>query len=302
MALDSQAPRENFVRITARHPEQINLALASLYIAAEDAGDVDVCRYMGILSGIAERLRYQNWKRRSLYGAVYAINDLLFDKMGFQGNPRDYYDIRNSHFNEVLDRKLGIPITLSVLYIEVAKRLGIKLRGANMSGHFLVIAGHGASLIYIDPFREGRIYSRWECLQATRRDGALQPNDPKALDRLQRAYLPEASNKAILARMLNNIKLIHTRCGDMERAVTAAERIQILLPGNWRNMGDIAQLQGRSGNVRNAYRALAQMVRLMPSDVDTTLQIDALETLRPIAESGEKIDPEEIYQIPFFRI
>lgn len=295
-------PRQNFIRAVSRPTDNINLPLAALYIAAEEDPDIDVTLYMGKLSHIAQQLRAQLSERDSIYSAIYAINDILFQRFRFRGNTGNYYDIRNSYLHQVLDRKTGIPITLSIIYIEVARRAGIALSGVNMSGHFILSAGKDASLIYIDPFRKGRIYTRWEALQAMRRDGGLQPNESVKLDRLQRVFLPHADKRAILARLLNNMKIIHTAQGKLEAAISAAERVQILMPRNWRNVGDIAQLQAKSGNARDAYRNLSLMVQLMPADVDPSMHLDALELLKPLAESDQYIDPKKIHQIPFFRI
>ena len=127
-------PRANFVRSVSRHSEQINLALSCLYIAEESCPDLDVPAYMGKISEISERIRQRSQVRNSLFDALYALNDLMFKELGFSGNAGNYYDIKNSLLNEVLDRRLGIPITLSILYMEIGRRVGIQLTGVNMSG------------------------------------------------------------------------------------------------------------------------------------------------------------------------
>ena len=302
MGTPSLGPRQSFARVVTRPSSQINLALASLYVAAEENPSLDVVGYMGKLSRIAEHVRPRLSNRHSLYDTIYAVNDLLFKEIGFNGNSGNYYDIRNSHLNEVLDRKLGIPITVSIIFMEVAKRVGVEFEGVNMAGHFMVATGRGPSLIFVDPFNKGRLYTRWECLRLQRRDGSAPPHDSSALDRLERTHLPRADNRLILARLLNNMKIIHTESGDLGKAIASAERIQILMPRNWRNIGDIAQLQGKSGKAKDAYDTLSQMVQLMPPDVDPSLQLDALELLKPLAESDEEVNPEQIHEIPFFRI
>ncbi len=293
--------RLNFVRSVTRNSEQINLALSCLYIAAESDRGVDVTSYMGRISEIAESLRESHPVRRSLFDSLYAINDYLFDQLGFRGNVGNYYDIRNSLLSEVLDRKTGIPITLAIVYMEVGKRIGVPLEGVNMSGHFLLSAGEGESLVFVDPFRNGRIYSRWECLKLLSGD-VDPPNSPKKLDKLESALLPRADNKMILARVLNNMKMIHTHAGDYPEAIAAAERIAYVMPWNWRNIGDIAHLHGRSGQARDAYEMLTRMVQMMPPHEDVTLQLDSLQRLKPLAEIDGFVDPEKIHQIPFFRI
>ncbi len=302
MGTPSLDPRQSFARVVSRPPSNINLVLAALYVAAEDTPSLDVVAYMGRLSDISKNLRPRISNRHSLYDTIYAINDLLFKEIGFSGNSGNYYDIRNSHLNQVLDRKLGIPITLSIIYMEVARRVGVEFEGVNVAGHFMVATGRGPSLIFVDPFSRGRLYTRWECLRLQRRDGGTLSHDPITLERLERTYLPRADNRLILARLLNNMKIIHTKTGHLGKAIASAERIQILMPRNWRNIGDIAQLQGKSGRARDAYDTLSQMVQLMPPDIDPSLQLDALELLKPLAESNEEVDPEQIHEIPFFRI
>ncbi len=294
-------PRHNFVRSVSRPAGQINLALSCLFIASENAPNIDVPLYMGRISEITERIRQKVQNRYSFFDSLYSINELLFDELGFRGNVGNYYDIRNSLLNEVLERKLGIPITLAVLYMEVGRRVGVPLTGVNMSGHFLLSAGEGDSLIFVDPFRQGRFYSRWECLRLL--SGNPQPtSDPEELDRLERTYLPRADNKLVLARVLNNMKMIHTQVGDYTGAIADAERIHCLMPWNWRNVGDIAHLHGRSGRARDAYDMLTRMIQMMPPHEDVSLQLDSLEMLKPLAEIGGLVDPEKIHQIPFFRI
>ena len=294
-------PRENFVRSVSRPADQINLALSCLFIAAESDPDFDVPVYMGKISEITERIRQKVRNRYSFFDSLYSLNELLFDDMGFRGNVGNYYDIRNSLLHEVLDRKLGIPITLAIIYMEVGKRVGIPLTGVNMAGHFLLSAGEGDSRIFVDPFRKGRFYSRWECLRLLSGNGN-PPSDPAKLDRLEKTFLPQADNKVILARALNNMKMIHTQVGDYAGAIADAERIHCLMPWNWRNVGDIAHLHGRSGRARDAYDMLTQMIQMMPPHEDISLQLDSLEMLKPLAEIGGLVDPEKIHQIPFFRI
>ena len=294
-------PRENFVRSVSRPSAQINLALSCLYISAESNPNLDVPLYMGRISEITERIRQKVQSGMSLFDSLYTLNDLMFGELGMRGNAGNYYDIRNSLLNEVIDRKLGIPISLSILYMEVGNRIGISLSGVNMSGHFLLSAGEGDALVFVDPFRQGRIYSRWECLRLLSGVGD-PPHDTNKLDRLERTYLPKADSKLILARVLNNMKMIHTHTGEFEAAIADAERIHYLMPWNWRNVGDIAHLHGRSGHARDAYDMLSRMVQMMPPHEDVSLQLDSLEMLKPLAENDDFVDPQKIHEIPFFRI
>lgn len=294
-------PRENFVRSVSCPSAQVNLALSCFYISAESNPHLDVPLYMGRISEITERIRQKVQSRMSLFDSLYTLNDLMFGELGMRGNAGNYYDIRNSLLNEVIDRKLGIPISLSILYLEIARRIGLQLSGVNMSGHFLLSAGEGDALVFVDPFRQGRIYSRWECLRLLGGVGD-PPHDTNKLDQLERTYLPKADNKIILARVLNNMKMIHTQINEFGDAIADAERIHCLMPWNWRNVGDIAHLHGRSGHARDAYDMLWRMVQMMPPHEDVTLQLDSLEMLKPLADNDDFVDPQKIHEIPFFRI
>ncbi len=289
------------MRSVSRPANQINLALSCLFIAAERDPSIDIPLQMGRICETAERVRQRLPVRYSFFDALYSINDVLFVDYGFKGNIGNYYDIRNSLLNEVLERKLGIPITLSIIYMEVGRRIGVSLSGVNMSGHFLLSAGESDSLVFVDPFRHGRLYSRWECLKLI--SGNIDPpNDPDKLELLERTYLPRADNKVVLARVLNNMKMIHTQGEQYSEAIAAAERISLLMPRNWRNIGDIAHLYGRTGRAREAYEMLARMVKMMPPHEDVSLELDSLAMLKPLAEIDGIVDPQKIHQIPFFRI
>ena len=288
------------IRVAPIGPNQSGVVLP-LHRSRKHVPGLDVPLYMGRINEITERIRQKVQSQMSLFDSLYTLNDLMFDELGMRGNAGNYYDIRNSLLNEVLDRKLGIPISLSILYMEVGSRIGIPMSGVNMSGHFMLSAGEGDSLIYVDPFRHGRLYSRWECLRLLSGLGD-PPHDSNKLDGLERTYLPKADSKFILARVLNNMKMIHTQTSEFGAAIADAERIHYLMPWNWRNVGDIAHLYGRSGHARDAYDMLARMVQMMPPHEDVSLQLDSLEMLKPLAENYVFVDPEKIHEIPFFRI
>jgi regulator of sirC expression with transglutaminase-like and TPR domain len=150
------------------------------------------------------------------------VSHQLFAVEGFRGNDRDYYDPRNSYLHEVLERRVGIPITLSVVLMEVARRLGIELAGVSMPGHFLVrLAGEPAVLL--DPFDGGRLLSETEC--AVRFSAVQGPGAP-----FDRGYLEPVSTVAILARMLNNLRNIHLQRQD-SRNLEWVLALRSLLPG-----------------------------------------------------------------------
>jgi regulator of sirC expression with transglutaminase-like and TPR domain len=155
-----------------------------------------------------------------------ALNRYLFEELGFRGNARDYYDPRNSFLNEVLDRKLGIPITLAIVYVEVGRRIGLALHGVSFPGHFLAKCPARDGVIVLDPYAGGASLSLEDLQQRLRtlRGGAAPPAD------IARHMLAAAGKKEILARMLRNLKGIYLERRDLPRALAAADRVIMLEP------------------------------------------------------------------------
>jgi len=139
---------------------------------------------------------------------IHLVNDYLFVLKGFKGNTENYYDPDNSYFNKVLERRLGIPITLSVLYLLVGRRLALPLVGIGLPGHFIVQFQAPGQRIHLDPFRGGKILSLADCQQILKAQG-LEFN---------RKHLRPVSHRAILARVIANLIAIYTDRGDHRRA------------------------------------------------------------------------------------
>jgi regulator of sirC expression with transglutaminase-like and TPR domain len=158
--------------------------------------------------------------------SIVALNRYLFEELGFRGNAREYYDPRNSFLNEVLDRKLGIPITLAIVYIEVGRHIGLALHGVSFPGHFLVKCPARDGVIVLDPYAGGASLSLEDLQQRLRalRGGAAPPAD------LAQRMLAAAGKKDILARMLRNLKGVYLQRRDFPRALAAADRVVTLEP------------------------------------------------------------------------
>ncbi len=277
----SVPPREAFIREVSQPDEDIDLGAAALYLAAGHCPGLDVVAYQGRLAQLGQRVRAALPRRPNTYDAIHAANVVLFDEEGYSGNGEAFYDPRNSYLNDVIDRKLGIPITLSVLYMEVARRAGHRFRGIGMPSHFLVAAGQGPSEIFIDPFNRGGLLTRREAVaMALRgREAGLPERNPILVRRL----LPPVDKRMILRRLLNNLKLIHSKEKDSPRALTVAERIQLLEPADWRNLSDLARLQTEMGLFSEAAASLTAFIQRAPSGMDTRLAENALRQLRTLA-------------------
>ena len=207
--------RTRFAEIAALPDEEIDLAEAALVLAAEAVPELDVAAYLARIDELARELAGGNTGESSLRARVDSLNRELFEARGFHGSRDGYYDPRNSFLNEVLDRRTGIPISLCVLYVELARRLGLHAEGISFPGHFLAKIVDGQEEIVVDAF-EARVISDDEC--AVRLKLALGPRAEL------REALRAASRKEILVRMLANLKAIYTNESDWEAALGCCDR------------------------------------------------------------------------------
>lgn len=218
--------------------EDFPLDQAALLIGAWDYPERDLDAYREQLDSIASFVAPEVTRAAGGIGRARAISDCLFDRLGFCGNTGDYYDPRNSFLADVLDRRMGIPISLSVLYLEVARRIGVLAQGVNFPGHFLVRVAIEDAWLFLDPYAGGR---------------ALTPADLETLLRkttspdavLEPSVIAAASKRQILARMLVNLAGIYGRHGDLVRSLDVLERLAVLEPANPRIARDLAQLRER---------------------------------------------------------
>ena len=155
---------EQFVELARCHDDEIDLAAAAFLIAATEYPQLDIAHELGVLDSLSAGAAKRFSEEPEPLYCLNTLSEYLFDEVGFRGNPDDYYDPRNSFLNEVLSRRLGIPITLSLVCIEVGKRLDIPLLGVGMPGHFLLRHRDDESL-FIDPFHGGILLSEEECAQ-----------------------------------------------------------------------------------------------------------------------------------------
>jgi regulator of sirC expression with transglutaminase-like and TPR domain len=187
----------------ANEDASIDLASAALAIARTEYPLLDAHYYVARLRSLADRVRGRMRSNPTAREVIALVNRVLFDEEGFRGNHENYYDPRNSFLNDVLDRKLGIPITLSVIYMDVAQRVGFPIAGTGMPGHFLlkhydVMSGE----LLIDPFNRGRIVCGADCQQQ------LNQIYSGKLD-LQPEFLQAVSHRDILIRIVNNLRQIY---------------------------------------------------------------------------------------------
>ena len=194
------------------------LARGALLIALEDYRQLDVDAYIARLDELAQRV-----ERRCVAGEppIFRLGHLhseMFDREQYRGDNANYYDPRNAYLNEVIDRKIGIPITLSIVFLHVATRIGLNASGVGLPGHYIVKVRFELNEVYVDPFHGGSTLTMPEIAEL------LGPI------RLSAEHLRAWSARQTLVRVLVNLESMWTRAGDGRKARAAAERIALLQP------------------------------------------------------------------------
>jgi len=263
--------RSRFGEIVSREDEQVNLAEAALLIAAEEYPRLHVEAYLEKLDSFGDIARERAADAHDAIDLISALNATLFERFGFRGNRESYYDPRNSFLNEVIDRRTGIPITLTVVYIEIARRIGFSVKGVGLPFHFLAKHEAESGDIFIDPFNEGRVLGSAACAElVTNMSGGRVELKPEHLD--------PVSNKHILTRMLSNLLGIYS-ASDRRRALAVIERMLLINPDSTANIRDRGLLLAAVGDSANAIAELERYLALAPkaADVDAVrLQIKSI--------------------------
>jgi regulator of sirC expression with transglutaminase-like and TPR domain len=260
---------DRFAELLARDEAEIDLARACLLIAADAYPGLDVDGYLGEIERFAARLRGRLPPGGGAEERVLALNQFLFDELGFSGNADHYYDPRNSYLNEVLDRRTGIPITLSILYLEIGRRIGLDLEGVSFPGHFLVRLRLRGAILVLDPFSCGEALSEadlHERLQRVIPEGAAGavPVSDLPLDQ----FLEPAGKRQILARLLRNLKGIYRDSDRPERLLEVLNRMLVVAPDAYGELRERGLLYQRMECYRAALKDLQDYSALEPEAPD----------------------------------
>ncbi len=254
----SATPRERFAALAQMPGTELPLAEGALLIAAEDYPALDIPRYLGVLDHLAQDARARVPAGDDPLPAVGGLCDFLFTTAGFRGNTRHYGDPKNSFLNEVLERRLGIPISLALVYLEVGRRLGLPMYGVGMPGHFLVGCKARGGPLFVDAFN-GTVLTEPGCGHLFRQiTGGGSP--------FRKEYLAPTPARYILVRMLRNLKAIFVQDQDLERAAAAIERILLLAPDSPEDVRDLGLTRFRQGSLAKARDLLEQYLRAVPRD------------------------------------
>ncbi len=213
--------RREFSMLASREP--VPLARGALLIAKEHYPGLDVDAYLERLATLAREADPIIRLGSDTVERVQLLSHFLFDQKGFEGNREQFGDPRNSFLNDVIDRRLGIPITLSVIYLEIGRRLGLNLYGVSFPTHFLVKCVDERGELIIDPFHRGSILGLDE-IRARLMQIYNQPIE------VQPAMLKPVGARHILARMLRNLKNIYVSASEWTPALAALDRILMLEP------------------------------------------------------------------------
>ncbi len=221
----ANANAERLRKIVSGPDEDIGLAEAALLIASHHYPELNVAGYLSRIDELAYMLRVRLAEDEDIPGRIAVLNQFLFGDLGFGPNTDDYYDPRNSFLNEVLERRVGIPITLSVIYMELGRRVGLPLQGVSFPGHFLVKCAMGEGTVVLDPY-SGGISLGLQDLQKRLRE----VRGGEVSRAIVAELLVSASNKEIIVRLLRNLKAIYLREQDLDKALPIVNWIVETMP------------------------------------------------------------------------
>ena len=263
------AALEPFTQLLAGGDERIELARACLLIAEDAYPGLDVEGYVNEVARLALRLRARLSRTAGAEEKVVELNQFLFDELGYTGNAEEYYDPRNSYLNEVIDRRTGIPITLSVLYMELGRKIGLPLEGVSFPGHFLVRVRMRGGMLVLDPFAGGEPQTEDELRARLER---VIPRDVTGgipvRDLPLEQFLEPATNRQILARLLRNPKGIYRQAEMPERMLDVLNRALVVSPDSASDLRDRGVVYEQLQAYRAALRDLTDYVAREPDAAD----------------------------------
>jgi regulator of sirC expression with transglutaminase-like and TPR domain len=254
--------QSQLIEMLSRDEGSIELDRMALLIAAEEYPQLEIEKYLSVLDSFARRARELDDRDGGPLERIRQLSAMLFKDLGFHGNVKNYYDARNSYLNEVIDRRTGIPITLSVILIETARRIDLSLCGVGMPGHFLVKYADDELEVFIDPFNWGRLISLEGCREIF--EGIYGSRSS-----FQRSFLVNMTKKQILTRMLLNLKGIYVRAKDNQKSLSVIERLLLIDPAAAGEIRDRGLIYFSMDRYALAQADLEEYLRRVPNADDT---------------------------------
>ena len=250
--------------LASRGDDELPLLDTALLIARDEYPDLDAGEYAAAIQGYADALKPKLGGDADLPATLTTINRYLFEELGFAGNNTQYDDPRNSYINQVFDRRLGIPISLAVVQIELTRRLGLPLDGISFPGHFLVRLPVDDGILVMDPYNKGRPVSADELKErASPHLGGRPPDDVQLIE-----ILAPATHRTILARMLRNLNGLYQHSGDWERVARTSDRLLKLTPDAPEALRDRGLAYRELGYTLGAREDLARYLQKLPTADD----------------------------------
>jgi len=280
--LASPAPaRPRFEELAGANEDGIDVALGAALIARDVYLDLDVAQLLRRFDELAAPIARLGLDAMSAEAQALEMAHYVYERQGFAGNETDYYDPKNSLLPDVIERRVGIPITLALVYCEIARRVGVPARGVSFPGHFLVrierrAPDQGLGPVIVDPFFNGRMLDDKSL-------GALLKRVVGPHETLRPEHLEPASSRIVLVRMLTNLKAVYLARGEDSRALLALDRLVSILPDAPLVLRERGLLAARLGSVEVARTDLARFLQLCPGSTDAKTiraRLEALTTAR----------------------
>lgn len=272
--------RQRFLEEVSQGDEEINLARAALMVAREEYPQLPEGRYLGRLDQLAEEARDRLDDEGAPLLVLQTLLTTLYERVGFKGNREAYYDPRNSFLNDVLDRKLGIPLTLGIVVLETGWRLGLPLEGVNFPGHFLVRFKGDTLRLLIDPYDGGRIRFEDEAQE-------LLDRVYGGMIRVHESFLKASTRREMLIRLLMNLKSLYLNVRDHRRALAVVERILLIRPISVAEVRDKGVILAKLGRKEEALEQLNAYLNAVPEAPDSERIMSMVEELKDRYQNGE---------------
>ena len=265
--------RETFARLAAQQDAEIDLARAALLVCRMAYPELDEGHYLGEMERLGTLARERSGGHDG-FAAAAAVARFLFEESGFRGNAEDYYDPRNSYLSDVLDRRLGIPITLSLVLMEVGRRAGVSFRGVGFPGHFIVKVVDAGEQFFFDPFSGGRTVSESELADRVSAAGSHE--------RLHQ-HLAAVTKRQMLARLVGNLKFTYLESQQFEYALDAVNLLLALTPWDLDQIKDRGLIGYRLNQYERSYEDLRTYVAYRPDAQDVEWIAKMARTVRQLS-------------------
>ncbi|WP_171818605.1 SirB1 family protein [Pyxidicoccus fallax] len=253
--------RERLVSALAAEPPRLDLAALAIATLGRPGLDAPGCLHMLDVLACRVQVEAERLKEKGeALAPLRALRHVLADIEGFRGNEEDYHSPENSFLDQVLERKVGLPITLSVVYLEVARRAGISLYGVPFPGHFLVAHDAGDHKLVMDPFHHGDILTEHGCEELLKRVAPQLKFD--------RSMLAPAPVELITYRMLSNLRRVYLGREDCERGLAVVDLLLLLAPDHPGELRTRAALLANLGAYRAALKDVERCLELSPEAPD----------------------------------